>query len=176
LAAIIVAIMLIPQSLAYALVAGLPAEAGLYASIVALIFYGLFGTSTSLSVGPVAAISLMTAAVLSKVAVSGSSESIAAAMTLAFLCGLFLVLLGIFRLGFLANSLSQPVIAAFISASAIIIAAGQLQYILGISTTGNNLLDILLDMSSEISNINFYTLTIGFVGMVTWSSFSLQPS
>jgi SulP family sulfate permease len=176
-AAIIVAMMLIPQSLAYALIAGLPAEAGLYASIVGLIFYGFFGTSSSLSVGPVAVISLMTAAALGKVAVAGSPEYIAAAMTLAFLCGFFLILLGLLRLGFLANFLSHPVIAAFITASAIIIAAGQVQYLLGISTAGNNLLDILITMGREITNTNTYSLAIGLLAfaLIIWIRVGLKP-
>ncbi|MEZ5492679.1 MAG: sulfate permease [Gammaproteobacteria bacterium] len=165
-ASIIVAIMLIPQSLAYALLAGLPAEMGLYASIFGLLAYGLFGTSTSLSVGPVAVVSLMTAAALERVAEAGSPDYVSAAYTLAFLCGAMLLLLGLFRLGFLTNFLSHPVIAAFITASALIIAAGQLQHLLGISAGGHNLLDIVWELAREISHSNFYTLAIGVLALV----------
>ncbi|MBL4819887.1 MAG: sulfate permease [Gammaproteobacteria bacterium] len=176
-AAIIVAIMLIPQSLAYALLAGLPAEAGLYASIFALTLYGLFGTSTSLSVGPVAVISLMTAAAIGKLALTNPADYLAAALTLAFLSGAMLLILGLLRLGFLANFLSHPVIAAFITASAIIIAAGQVQHILGISAGGHNLLDIVLALSREITHANAYTVFIGFlaIAMIIWVRIGLKP-
>ena len=165
-AAIIVAIMLIPQSLAYALLAGLPAEMGLYASIFGLLVYGLFGTSTSLSVGPVAVISLMTAAALERVAQAGSPDYIDAAYTLAFLCGVLLLFLGVLRLGFLTNFLSHPVIAAFITASAIIIGAGQLQHILGVSAGGHNLMDVLIELVSAVPESNVYTIIIGLLALV----------
>lgn len=165
-AAILVAIMLIPQSLAYALLAGLPAEMGLYASIFGLLVYGLFGTSTTLSVGPVAVISLMTAAALEQVAVAGSADYASAAYTLAFLCGVLLLLLGVLRLGFLTNFLSHPVIAAFITASAIIIGAGQLQHILGISAGGHNLLDVVIALVRAVSDSNVYTTMIGLLALV----------
>lgn len=166
IAAVIVAIMLIPQSLAYALLAGLPAEMGLYASVFGLLAYGLFGTSTSLSVGPVAVVSLMTAAALERVAQPGTVDYISAAYTLALVCGALLVLLGIFRLGFLTNFLSHPVIAAFITASALIIAAGQLQHILGISAGGHNLLDVLLALLQGLPDSNFTTLLIGLLALL----------
>ena len=118
-AAIIVTIMLIPQSLAYAMLAGLPPEIGLYASILPLIAYAIFGTSRTLAVGPVAVVSLMTLTAASAVAVPGSADFIAAALVLALLSGLFLLLLGIFKLGFLANLLSHPVVSGFITASGI---------------------------------------------------------
>lgn len=131
IAAVIVTIMLIPQSLAYALLAGLPPEAGLYASIVPIILYAIFGTSRALAVGPVAVVSLLTAAAVGQVAEQGTAGYAVAALTLAFLSGGFLVLMGVFRLGFLANFLSHPVIAGFITASGILIAASQLKHILG---------------------------------------------
>ena len=122
-AAVIVTIMLIPQSLAYALLAGLPPEMGLYASMLPVVLYAVFGTSRALAVGPVAVVSLLTVAAVSKIAVPGTSEYIVAAITLAFLSGLILLALGLLRLGFLANFLSHPVIAGFITASSLIIAA-----------------------------------------------------
>ena len=116
-AAVIVTIMLIPQSLAYALLAGLPPEMGLYASILPLVAYAIFGTSRVLAVGPVAVVSLMTATAIGQLGLSTPGEIALAAITLAFLSGLFLTLLGVLKLGFLANFLSHPVIAGFITAS-----------------------------------------------------------
>src|SRR6056297_3976055 len=105
-AAVIVTIMLIPQSLAYALLAGLPAEMGLYASILPLVVYALFGTSRTLSVGPVAVISLMTATAVGKVAANGSADYASAAVAMAMISGLMLIGMGLLRFGELANLLS----------------------------------------------------------------------
>ena len=105
-AAVIVTIMLIPQSLAYALLAGLPPEVGIYASIAPIILYALFGTSRVLAVGPVAVVSLMSATAISQVAAQGSAGYLAAALLLAALSGAILLVMGVFRLGFLANFLS----------------------------------------------------------------------
>jgi SulP family sulfate permease len=135
-AAVIVTIMLIPQSLAYALLAGLPPEVGLYASILPLVGYALFGSSRALAVGPVAVVSLLTAASVSKVAEPGSPEYLAAAMILAALSGLVLVVMGLLRLGWIANLLSHPVVSGFITASGILIAASQLKHVLVWSCTG----------------------------------------
>jgi SulP family sulfate permease len=129
---VIVTIMLIPQSLAYALLAGLPPEAGLYASIAPIILYAIFGTSRALAVGPVAVVSLMTAAAVGQVAEQGTAGYAVAALTLAFLSGGSCWPWGVLRLGFLANFLSHPVIAGFITASGILIAASQLKHVLGI--------------------------------------------
>jgi SulP family sulfate permease len=103
IAAVIVTIMLIPQSLAYALLAGMPPEAGIYASIAPIVLYAIFGTSRALAVGPVAVVSLMTAAAVGNIADSGTAGYVTAALTLAFLSGLMLLALGVLRLGFLAN-------------------------------------------------------------------------
>lgn len=161
MAAVIVTIMLIPQSLAYALLAGLPAEMGLYASIIPIVLYAIFGTSNALAVGPVAVVSLMTAAAVSQIADPGSSDYILAAITLAFLSGVFLVLMGLFRLGFLANFLSHPVIAGFITASGIIIAASQLKHIFGIPAEGHNFIELLIALEGNLHQINWYTFSIG---------------
>ena len=139
IAAVIVTIMLIPQSLAYAMLAGLPPEAGIYASILPIILYAIFGTSRALAVGPVAVVSLMPAAAVGQIAQSGTAGYAAAALTLALLSGLFLLALGLFRLGFIANFLSHPVIAGFITASGILIATSQLKHILGVKASGDNL-------------------------------------
>lgn len=162
IAALIVTIMLIPQSLAYALLAGLPAEMGLYASIIPIVLYAIFGTSKALAVGPVAVVSLMTAAAIGKIADPGSSEYIMAAITLAFLSGAFLVLMGVLRLGFLANFLSHPVIAGFITASGILIATSQLKHIFGIQAHGHNFIELTLSLLSSLNQINWYTFSVGF--------------
>ncbi|MDO9216384.1 MAG: SulP family inorganic anion transporter, partial [Lacisediminimonas sp.] len=123
LAAVIVTIMLIPQSLAYAMLAGLPPEVGIYASIAPLVAYAVFGSSRVLAVGPVAVVSLMTASAIGQFAQVGSPQYWEAAILLAFLSGVMLLALGVLRLGFFANFLSHPVIASFITASGLIIAA-----------------------------------------------------
>ena len=137
LAAVIVTIMLIAQSLAYALLAGLPPEAGLYASMLPLLAYAVFGTSRVLAVGPVAVISLMTATAAGEIARQATIEYVSATILLAFISGLVLILMGVFRLGLIANFLSHPVISGFISASGILIAAGQLKHVLGIAAQGD---------------------------------------
>ena len=176
-AALIVTIMLIPQSLAYALLAGLPPEMGLYASMLPIILYAIFGTSRALAVGPVAVVSLLTVAAVSKIAVPGTSEYIAAAITLAFLSGLILLALGLFRLGFLANYLSHPVIAGFITATGIIIAASQLKNILGIDAHGHTLPDIIGSLAQNVSHMNLITAVIGVVatGFLFWVRKGLLP-
>src|SRR5690606_21289221 len=126
LAAVIVTIMLIPQGLGYAMLANLPPEAGLYASILPLLAYAAFGSSRTLAVGPVAVVSLMTASAVAPVVDAGLADAVSAAVTLAALSGAMLVVMGILRLGFLAHFLSHPVISGFITASGILIAAGQL--------------------------------------------------
>lgn len=161
LAAVIVSIMLIPQSLAYAQIAGLPPQAGLYASILPLIAYAIFGTSSTLAVGPVAVISLMTAAAIGRIAETGSPDYIAAAALLAFLTGIMLLALGALRMGFLANFLSHPTIAGFITASGILIAASQLKHIFGVSAGGHTLFEIVASLTREIGGVNSATLAVG---------------
>lgn len=177
MAALIVTIMLIPQSLAYALLAGLPAEAGLYASIVPILLYTVFGTSNALAVGPVAVVSLMTAAALSNIVEQGTMGYAVAALSLAGLSGVMLLAMGLFRLGFLANFLSHPVIAGFITASGIIIAASQLKHVLGIDAHGHNLLDLVLSLFSRLSQINWITAVIGVLatGFLFWVRKGLKP-
>jgi len=165
-AAVIVTIMLIPQSLAYALLAGLPPQIGLYASILPLFAYAIFGSARQLAVGPVAILSLMTAAAAGKIAAQGSAEYIEAALILAFLSGLILLVMGLFRMGFLANFLSHPVVSAFITASGIIIAASQLKHILGIDAGGHNLFEIVYALGSKITETNLPTLYIGGAALV----------
>lgn len=161
IAAVIVTIMLIPQSLAYALLAGLPPEAGLYASIVPILLYAAFGTSNALAVGPVAVVSLMTAATVGEVAAQGTAGYAVAALTLALLSGTMLLLMGLLRLGFVANFLSHPVIAGFITASGILIAFSQLKHILGIPAAGHTLPEIVESLSHNLGQLNILTLIIG---------------
>ncbi|MBR9828493.1 MAG: sulfate permease [Oceanospirillales bacterium] len=177
IAAMIVTIMLIPQSLAYALLAGLPAEVGLYASILPLVAYAVFGTSRTLAVGPVAVVSLMTAAAVGNLALQGTAEYLAAATALAFLSGVILIVMGLLRLGILANFLSHPVISGFITASGIIIAASQLKHIFGIEASGHNLIEILLSLSENLNQVNLPTLIIGVsaTAFLFWVRKQLKP-
>jgi SulP family sulfate permease len=176
-AAGIVTIMLIPQSLAYAMLAGLPPEVGLYASILPIIAYALFGTSRSLAVGPVAVISLMTLTAASSVAPPGSAEFIAAALVLALLSGLFLLLMGVLKLGFLANLLSHPVVSGFITASGIIIATSQLKAIFGISASGEAMPELVGTLLANLAETNLPTLVIGVVStaFLFWVRKGLKP-
>lgn len=176
-AAVIVTIMLIPQSLAYALLAGLPPEAGLYASIVPIILYAIFGTSRALAVGPVAVVSLMTAAAIGNIAEQGTMGYGVAALTLAGLSGAILLAMGLLKLGFLANFLSHPVIAGFITASGILIATSQLRHILGISAQGDTLPEMLLSLAQNLTGTNWVTVAIGFsaTAFLVWVRKGLKP-
>ncbi|HIQ42578.1 MAG TPA: sulfate permease [Pseudomonas oleovorans] len=165
LAAVIVTLMLIPQSLAYAMLAGLPPVTGLYASILPLLAYAVFGTSRTLAVGPVAVVSLMTAASLAPLFPAGSPEYIGAAMLLALLSGLLLAAMAMLRLGFVANFLSHPVVSGFISASGILIAVGQLKHLLGVSTSGENLLHLLPELLQALPQTHWPTLIIGLLSL-----------
>lgn len=139
IAALIVTIMLIPQSLAYAMLAGLPAEVGLYASILPLVAYAIFGSSRTLAVGPVAVVSLTTATSVGEIAAQGTEAYLVAATLLALISGAMLVGMGLMKLGFVANFLSHPVISGFITASGLLIAAGQMKHLLGIQAGGHTL-------------------------------------
>lgn len=177
LAAVIVTIMLIPQSLAYALLAGLPPEAGLYASILPLLLYTLFGTSRVLAVGPVAVVSLMTAASIAQVAEAGTAGYAMAALTLAFLSGAILLLMGALRLGFLANFLSHPVVAGFISASGLLIAASQIGALTGLKAEGHSLAEQLASLARQAGQINLPTLAIGAASLafLFWVRKGMKP-
>ena len=166
LAAIIVTIMLIPQSLAYALLAGLPAEMGLYASILPLIAYALFGSSRTLSVGPVAVASLMTASAVGAVASQGVVDYASAATLLALLGGLMLIAMGYLKFGFVSHFLSQPVVSGFITASAIIIALGQLGPLLGIALQGATLPSLGHDLYMQLREAHAPTIAVGSGSMV----------
>lgn len=161
-AGITVGVMLIPQGMAYALIAGLPPVYGLYASIVPQLIYALFGTSRQLSVGPVAMDSLLVAAGVSVIATSGTETYIALAILLAFLTGLFQVLLGIMRLGFITNLMSKPVISGFTSAAALVIAFNQLPHLLGVAPgSSDKPLMILFSLFGQFQEVYWMTLLIG---------------
>lgn len=160
-AGLIVTVMLIPQSLAYAMLAGLPPQVGLYASVLPLVAYAMFGTSMTLAVGPVAVASLMTASALAPLATAGTAEYIALAVLLALLSGLMLFAAGLLRMGFLAYFLSHPVISGFISGSAVLIAIGQLKSLLGVPLPSGSIVDTLAALLASIDRINPVTAMIG---------------
>lgn len=176
-AAVIVTIMLIPQSLAYALLAGLPAEMGLYASILPLVAYAIFGTSRALAVGPVAVVSLMTAAAIGNLGLTDPAQIALAAGTLAFISGVVLTAMGVLRLGFVANFLSHPVIAGFITASGVLIAASQLKHIFGIEAHGHSLPQVLGTLTAHLGDTNGFTLVIGTAALafLFWVRKGLKP-
>jgi len=160
-AGLIVTVMLIPQSLAYAMLAGLPPEVGLYASVLPLIAYALFGTSMTLAVGPVAVASLMTASALAPLATAGTAEYITLAVLLALISGVLLFTAGLLRLGFLAYFLSHPVISGFISGSAVLIAIGQLKSLLGVALPSGSIIDTVAALATSIDKVNPVTAMIG---------------
>lgn len=162
IAGIIVAIMLVPQGMAYALLAGLPPQAGLYASILPLFLYGLFGTSRTLAVGPVAIVSLLTATGLTSLAEPGSAAYVQLALTLALLVGVLQAIMGLLRLGFLVNFLSHPVLAGFTSAAAIIIGFSQVKHLLGIAMPrGEAFFAQVSAAAQNLGQTNLTTLALG---------------
>jgi sulfate permease, SulP family len=176
-AAVIVTLMLIPQSLAYAQLAGLPAQAGLYASIAPLVLYALLGTSRVLAVGPVAVVSLMTASTVGSFAAQGTAPYAAIALTLAFLSGAMLLVMGLLRWGFLAHFLSHPVISGFITASALLIAAGQLKVLLGVKVEGAHFFELVLGLARHAGEVHGLTAAVGLtmVAFLFWARKRLKP-
>ncbi len=166
-AGLTVGVMLIPQGMAYALLAGLPAVYGLYASTFPLIIYALLGSSRQLAVGPVAMVSLLTAAGVGTLATAGTEAYLALALTLALLVGLIQFALGALRLGFLVTFLSHPVISGFTSAAALIIGLSQLKHLLGINLpNSHHVHEILLAAAGNIDQINWLTAAIGIGAML----------
>jgi SulP family sulfate permease len=176
-AALIVTLMLIPQSLAYAALAGLPAQAGLYASVAPLVAYALLGSSRVLAVGPVAVVSMMTAAAVSNQLAMGQHGAWEIAITLAFLSGLMLLLMGLLKLGFVANFLSHPVISSFITASALLILASQLKTLLGVSAQGQHFFELVFSLGAEFRQIHGLTALLGGGCLVSliWLRSRLAP-
>ena len=166
-AGLTVGVMLIPQGMAYASIAGLPAVYGLYASIAPLIIYAIFGTSRQLAVGPVAMVSLLTATAIGSFQGLSTSDYILYAILLAFLVGAIQFLLGVFRLGFLVNFLSHPVISGFTSAAALIIGLSQLKHLLGIEIPrSHHVHEILGNALQRVDEINWMAFAIGVFGIL----------
>ncbi|HSB97329.1 MAG TPA: sulfate permease, partial [Spongiibacteraceae bacterium] len=167
LAGAIVALMLVPQSMAYALVAGLPPQYGMYASILPLFAYAWFGTSMTLAVGPVAVTSLMTAAALTPLAAPGSAEYIAGAALLALLSGALLFVFGLLRFGFLAKLLSNPVISGFTSGSSLLILIGQIAPLLGLQVHADTAVGILVALLRNIATLHAATAAVGIGALLS---------
>ena len=162
MAGMVVAIMLVPQGMAYALLAGLPPQVGLYASILPLILYGLLGTSGSLAVGPVALSSLLVAAAVSPLAEQASSAYLLLALTLALMVGLIQLAMGLIRLGSLVDFISHPVLSGFTSAAALMIGFSQLKYLLGLNIASQaRLHEIAMYVASHLAEVNWTTFAIG---------------
>ncbi len=167
IAGLTVGVMLVPQGMAYALLAGLPPVFGLYAALVPQIIYAMMGTSRQLSVGPVAMDSLLVASGLAALNLSGIDEYLSMAIFLAFFMGLIQIILGLLRMGFLVNFLSKPVISGFTSAAAIIIGLSQLKYLLGVSFESSNKIHLIIfEVFEKVSQIHFITLLIGLTGII----------
>lgn len=170
-AGIVVTILLVPQSLAYAMLAGLPPHVGMYASILPLAAYAVFGSSMTLSVGPVAVASLMTASAIAPLAAAGSAEYVLLSMLLALIGGVVLLLLGVLRMGFVANLLSHPVISGFVTGSAILIALGQLKPLLGIPAKGDTALQLLAALVLRARELHVPTAVLGLLSVLAlWAS------
>ena len=166
LAGITVVVVLIPQGMAYALLAGLPPITGLYAALIALLIYPIFGTSRELSVGPMALDSLLVASSISVIADAGTETYILLAVLLALMVGVVQFLLGAFRMGFLVNFLSHPVISGFTSAAAFLIGFSQLKYLMRIDVPGSQqILTMLIDTFRHISEVHLISLLIGSISI-----------
>lgn len=161
-AGLTVAVMLVPQAMAYALLAGLPPVVGLYASAVPLFVYSLFGSSHQLAVGPVAMVSLLVAAAVGQIATPGSPEAVALAITLAALVGVLQVGMGLLKLGFVVNFLAHPVVSGFTSAAALIIGFSQLKHLLGVPLARSHHVHAILgDALARLGEVQAETLAIG---------------
>ena len=166
-AGLTVGIMLIPQGMAYAMIAGLPPVFGLYAALIPQVIYGILGTSRQLSVGPVAMDSLLVAAGLGALSLSGIEEYIGMAIFLALFMGSIQFLLGIVRMGFLVNFLSKPVISGFTSAAALIIGLSQLKHLLGTQIERSNQIHTLLfNAFKTIDQTQWIALVLGLTAIV----------
>ena len=166
-AGITVGVMLIPQGMAYAMLAGLKPIYGLYAATVPLILYAIFGTSRQLAVGPVAVVSLLIASGVGALAEIGSDSFLGMAILLSLLIGVFQLIMGVFKVGFIVNFLSHPVLSGFISAAAVYIAFSQMKHVLGISIPRGKVHETAYNIYLKFGEINKYTLAVGLGGIVT---------
>lgn len=165
LAALIVVAMLVPQGMAYAMLAGLPPIMGLYASILPMIIYALLGGSTTLSIGPVAIISMMTFTTLNPLFEVGSPVYIEAATLLALMVGIISLLLGVFRFGFLIQLISHPVIQSFIIASALLIAFGQFKFLVDLPLKANNIPELVKSLVEYLPLLHLPSLIFGLLSI-----------
>ena len=158
-----VGIILIPQGIAYALIAGLPPIYGLYTALVPQVMYAIFGSSRQVAIGPVAMDSLIVAAGVSTLALTGTDSYIEIAILLALMVGAIQLLMGVFRLGFIVNFLSKPVISGFTSAAALIIGVNQFRNLLGVDfTRSNQIQEVLASIWKEYNEVDLPTTLIGF--------------
>ncbi|MFN7003676.1 MAG: SulP family inorganic anion transporter, partial [Roseinatronobacter sp.] len=176
-AALVVTVMLIPQGMAYAMLAGLPPQAGLYGAILPLLIYAALGSSPALAVGPVAVVALMTAATAGSVAEIGTPGYHLASLWIALISGALMLAMGLLRLGFVANFLSHPVISGFITAAGILIAASQIRHLLGIQTTGKTLPEVIPSIAANIHTLHWPTLVMSslVLAFLFWSRKGLVP-
>ena len=158
--------MLIPQGMAYAMIAGLPPVYGLYAALIPNLLYGLTGSSRKLAVGPVALDSLIVASGLAAMKLASIEAYIAMALFLAFFVGLLQLFMGFFKMGFLANFLSRPVVSGFTSAAALVIAVSQLGHFLGVQIEATKTLDTLRALASKLTEIVYWDLAIGIIAII----------
>ena len=166
-AGITVSIILIPQGIAYAMIAGLPPIYGLYSALVPQLMYAIFGSSRQVAIGPVAMDSLIVAAGVSTLALTGSTSYISIAILLAFVVGSIQLLMGLFRLGFVVNFLSRPVISGFTSAAALIIGFNQFRNLLGVDfIRSNQIQDVVEDIWRQIDTYHMETTVIGVISML----------
>lgn len=173
IAGVVVAIMLVPQAMAYAMLAGLPPQVGLYASIVPLILYAVFGTSNTLAVGPVAMVSLLVVSGVGELAVPGSPEFISLCLTLALMVGAIQILMALLRMGFLVNFISHSVLSGFTSAAALVIAISQLKHLLGIDVeTGEYPIHMMTNTLAGIADLNPATLSLGLGSVILLFAFA----
>lgn len=165
-AGITVGVVLIPQGIAYAMIAGLPPIYGLYAALVPPLIYTIFGTSRNISVGPVAMDSIIVASGIAAFAVAGTSQFITLAILLAFIVGCIQLLFGLFRIGFLVNFISKPVISGFTSGAAVIIALSQVKYILGVKIgVTQGVSGLVIAVLKVIETTNFFNLIVGLIAI-----------
>lgn len=175
-AGLVVTVLLVPQSMAYALLAGLPAHVGMYASMLPLLAYAWLGSSTTLAVGPVAVAALMTASALAPLAEPGTAQYLQLAVQLALMGGVFLLVFGALKMGFLANLLSHSVISGFVTGSAILITIGQLKPLLGIPAQGQTAVEMLVSMGKMATAFKPATAAIGlFAVLLLWGSRRYLP-
>ena len=170
-AGLTVGVLLIPQSMAYALIAGLPVIYGLYASLAPQIMYALFGSSRQLSVGPTAMDSLLIASGLGILAVIGSQEYIQLAIILTLMVGIIQTFLGFMRMGFITQLLSKPIISGFTSAAAILIGLNQLGPLLGIDLEKGNIIVLFISIVTNLANIDILTASIGLFSILLLYAF-----